>query len=428
MPFGAELRRFRIAAGLSLAQLGKAVHYTKGYLSRIENGNQAPNPALARQCDAVLNTGGALAALLPAPTTTIATPADRAEEWTLDVPASGAGRSLVVPHLPCCANIGWFPTAADDQRHGLAAAAGDGLTVDFFRTQFNQSVHLGELVSSRAILPTVTTHANTLWSLALVAPPTSRLPLMTLATLNATYAGWLALETGDDHAALRWSRTAVELAEMTGDTDLIVYALTREAGVAVFRDDPAHVLALTDRIRGFPRVATRFLRIAADREAQGHALLGNYDHCRRALDRSTDLSHVPDPTPLFGGALLPPMAAAGPHVVGVISGWCLHDLGRPTAAVEALDHEIAGIASTHRRATARFGARRVLAHAAAGDIDHACALAHELLGIAEVVDSATVRREFRRLARLLARWHNHQPVRELRPRLAAVLTRPMLRM
>jgi len=60
------------------------------------------------------------------------------------------------------------------RRGGLAAAAGDEMTVESFRAQFNQSVHLGELVSSRAVLPTVTTHANTLWSMALTAPARTR--------------------------------------------------------------------------------------------------------------------------------------------------------------------------------------------------------------------------------------------------------------
>jgi len=395
---------------MSLAELAKAVHYTKGYLSKIENDNQPPSLTLARQCDATLGANGMLVALLPAGPRSRDESAGRAEEWMVGRPEDS--------HLSCCSNAAWLPVSPGD---GLAAAARDGSTVEFFRAQFNESVRQGELVTSRAVLPTVAAQANTLWSLALSAPDPARSSLMTLAALNATYAGWLALEAGDDHGAMCWSRTAVGLADIVGDDNLVAYSLTREAGVAVFRDDPAHVLTLIDRIHGLPRVATRFLRIAADREAQGQALLGNYDLCRRALDRSTELSHEADTERFFDGATLPPMAAAGPHVVGVISGWCLHDLGRPSAAVEALDHEIIGIASTHRRATARFGARRVLAHAAAGDVDHACGLAHELLDIAEVVDSATVRMEFRKLARMLARWSNHRTVRELRPRLAAAL-------
>jgi transcriptional regulator with XRE-family HTH domain len=418
MSFGAELRRFRMAAGLSLAELAKAVHYTKGYLSKVENSDKPPNPILARLCDATLGADGALMALLPQESQTLGEP--RAEKWMLDIAADGTGRPVPATH-PLCCHDNPLPV---DPRRDLAATAGDDLTVEHYRARFNASVRYGESVSSRAVLPGVSADANMLWSMALVAPARTKPALLTLATLNATYTGWLAVETDDHQAAQRWSRTAVGLAEIVGDPNLIAYSLTREAGVAVFRDDPVYILALTDRIRSEPGVATRFRRIAADREAQGHALLGNYDLCRRALDRSTELSHEPDTPTMFDGVVLPPMAAAGPHVVGVISGWCLHNLGRPTAAVEVLDQEISGISSTHRRATARFGARRVLAHAAAGEVDHACKLAHELLDIAQIVDSATVRREFRELARTLARWHRHKSVVELQPRLTAVLRPP----
>jgi hypothetical protein len=277
------------------------------------------------------------------------------------------------------------------------------------------------LVSSRVVLPMVRTNTNTLWSLALVAPPSTRASLSTLAALNATYAGWLALEAGDDHIAQWWSRAAVGLAKVAADANLVAYTLTREAQVAVFRDDPEQVLALASWIEDDPRVSARYRGIAAHRMAQGHAMMGDYDQCRRALDRSTVL--IPEATepPMFDGVVLPPMANGGAHVGGVITGWCLYELGQPAVAIEILDKEVVRIDSGHRRATARFGARRVLAYAAAGEVDHACTLAHELLDVAEVVDSATVRMEFRRLARALARWHTHRAVRELSPRLAAAL-------
>lgn len=63
--FGAELRRLRTAAGWSLTELAKRVHYTKGYLSKVENGLTPPNEALATVCDAELRTGGALMAVVP---------------------------------------------------------------------------------------------------------------------------------------------------------------------------------------------------------------------------------------------------------------------------------------------------------------------------------------------------------------------------
>lgn len=64
--FGAELRRLRRAAGLSLTGLADRVHYSKGYLSKVETGLTTPNPALAALCEAELDAPGALTALLPA--------------------------------------------------------------------------------------------------------------------------------------------------------------------------------------------------------------------------------------------------------------------------------------------------------------------------------------------------------------------------
>lgn len=63
--FGAELRRARQAAGLSLAELAERVHFSKGYLSKVENGLAAPNRALATLCDDELDTSGRLCSLLP---------------------------------------------------------------------------------------------------------------------------------------------------------------------------------------------------------------------------------------------------------------------------------------------------------------------------------------------------------------------------
>lgn len=62
--FGGELRRLRRDAGFSLGKLADGVHYSKGYLSKIENGGAQPNASLAAMCDDVLGTGGALTALL----------------------------------------------------------------------------------------------------------------------------------------------------------------------------------------------------------------------------------------------------------------------------------------------------------------------------------------------------------------------------
>ena len=61
--FGAELRRRRLAAGLSQDQLGQAIRYSAALVGRIEVGERMPSPDLARRCDEVLATGGLFAHL-----------------------------------------------------------------------------------------------------------------------------------------------------------------------------------------------------------------------------------------------------------------------------------------------------------------------------------------------------------------------------
>ncbi|MFJ9820751.1 helix-turn-helix domain-containing protein [Streptomyces sp. NPDC101151] len=65
--FGAELRRLRTAAGMSLADLARKLDTNKGYLSRLERGLQQPSEPFARACDTALGAGGALLELAAGP-------------------------------------------------------------------------------------------------------------------------------------------------------------------------------------------------------------------------------------------------------------------------------------------------------------------------------------------------------------------------
>jgi transcriptional regulator with XRE-family HTH domain/tetratricopeptide (TPR) repeat protein len=64
MGFGTELRSARLAAGMSLAELARRVHFSKGYLSKVETGVAPPNQSLAALCDTELRTDGRLSALI----------------------------------------------------------------------------------------------------------------------------------------------------------------------------------------------------------------------------------------------------------------------------------------------------------------------------------------------------------------------------
>ncbi|UXX93155.1 helix-turn-helix domain-containing protein [Streptomyces sp. AD2-2] len=67
--FGAELRRRRIAAGMSLSELAGKVYCSRSFLSRVENGRRRASLELAQLCDEVLDAKGALVGLAPLPGT-----------------------------------------------------------------------------------------------------------------------------------------------------------------------------------------------------------------------------------------------------------------------------------------------------------------------------------------------------------------------
>nr|WP_272923943.1 helix-turn-helix domain-containing protein [Streptomyces sp. SID3343] len=58
------MRGLRTARGLSLAGLAPLVHYSKGYLSKVENGEKPMSAEIARNCDRALQTGGLLTSLV----------------------------------------------------------------------------------------------------------------------------------------------------------------------------------------------------------------------------------------------------------------------------------------------------------------------------------------------------------------------------
>jgi transcriptional regulator with XRE-family HTH domain/tetratricopeptide (TPR) repeat protein len=427
--FGAELRRRRMAAGLSLAEFAKRVHYSKGYLGKIETGEKPPGADLARRCDAVLDAGGELVAAVareqpPSPSPIAETEQD-GEVWVMSMEPDGTSRMVPMRRRDALAigaasllglNLGTSSASA--------AAAQQNGTIAAFRTLFEQTRQLGQIAGPSVVLPTVIAQTHTLRGMAAKASSPTRAELLQLAARYAEYAGWMTQEAGDDRGSLWWTRSAVELATAAGDTELKTYALIRQALITLYRDDAASTIELAQQAQADPRTPARIHGLAALREAQGHALACDPDQCFRALDRAEHLlAKAAEETP--DGMALGSATVTSRRQQAMVTGWCLHDLGRSEQAGELLDQQLALVPDSARRVHARFGARRALAYAAAGEVDHACTLTHQVLGNADVVDSATIRVDLRRLARTLSRWHTHQPVRELFPQLNETLRSPI---
>lgn len=424
--FGAELRRRRTGAGLSLADLAGLVHYSKSYLSRIETGAKAPATDLARRCDAALEADGALAALVPdgeepeAEAQWAQWAHDESRVWVMELSEDGTSRFTPVSRRTALAAggaslLGLTVSPAAPVSRALMA---DTVPVDSFVAVFGQLRRLGQGASPAIVLPTVIAQAHALQGIAASARGERRASLLLLAARYAEYAGWLAQESGDPRAALWWTDRAVEMATAADDREMAANALIRRAVIALYRDDATQTIELARQAQADRSISPRIRGLAALQEAQGHALAGDRSSCERTLDQGSlllDAADRDDPPVLALGSVSTPDFAAA------IRGWCYHDLGRPEQAADVLDPELERMPETARRAYARFGARLALSKAAAGDIDSACVLAWQVVDAAIVVDSATVRVELGRLAHALARWSGRPEVQAVRMRLTQAL-------
>jgi transcriptional regulator with XRE-family HTH domain len=410
--FGALLRKYRLEAGISLREFARRINYSQSQVSKIENGHKRPALMFAKLCDRELGTDGALAAALP-PQPKRAEPPKPDEVWVIGLDESGALHYAELPRRQiltgASALLGYAVT------RGGGRPVVDEQTFAALRASFDQNRTLGTMTSPAMVLAPVIAHVHTLRTLAVGSPEPMRSDLLLLAARGAEYAGWMSQEAGRETDALRWTDRAVTLA-VGRDPHLASFALFRQAEMAMYQHDPVRTVDLARRAQEDRDASPRIRGLAARCEAQGHALAGDVRGFEQAMARAADLLAVrePDEGPVLGSASVP-------DEVALARGWALYDLGRPREAAELLDEQLAVIPRSARRARARFGIRRALAHAQSGEIDQACAAAREVMVDAAQVDSATIRLDLGELSRTLGRWHTHPAVRDLRQELVTTL-------
>ncbi|MBP2050232.1 transcriptional regulator with XRE-family HTH domain [Streptomyces griseochromogenes] len=418
--FGEELRKRRLEAGLSLTALSGTVHYSKAQLSKVERGIKAPSRDLVRLCDAALGADGALIALATKGTPDVSAEPppgsiDEEEDWIMQLSPDGPNRFQSLGRRGIVsAGVASLMTWRSSGSGPASPASGAGM-LEASRSLFAHYRRLGQTVEPGLLLPVLIAQTHSLRELSAHTDTSTRQQLLALGSRYAEYVGWLVQETGDERAALWWTQRAVDLAAAGGDQALAGYALVRRALVTLYRDDAEQTIALARRAQS-STLPPRIRGLAAQREAQGHALAGDLHACLRALERArTFLARQDDGSdePVIGTMHLP-------DPVGMVTGWCLVDLGRPREASEELDRQLALVGQDAVRTQVRYGVRRALAYASAGEIDHACALTAPLLDGVAAVRSATVTTDLQRLARILTRHSDHPSVRQLGPRLGTL--------
>ncbi|HEY3754005.1 MAG TPA: helix-turn-helix transcriptional regulator [Pseudonocardiaceae bacterium] len=420
--FGSELRRRRQQAEMSLAQLAREIHYSKGYLSKIESGDKAANPTLVRLCDAALGAHGALVALAARTPAGGAAADDTADldtgPWQLRLSPDGTGQFAHTGSV-AADSMAFAPGFGADR-----LPADPNVLLTLFRARFDQTRSLGQVLSPALVLPGLISETHMLTGIARHTPPgDDGAALWRLAAQFAEFAGWMAQELGDDKEAMWWTARAVRMAAIGGDDSLRPYALFRRSDITLFGDDPLRTLDLAQRAQADPAATVRVRGLAAEREAHGYALLGDPDACFRALDRSATLLDEAKQA-ITGAPVLGATRTPDPTVLA--RGWCLFDLGRPAAAATLLETGISGFAPGASRARARYGMRTALAHMTADEVDRACEIVTWLAPDLRQIDSATIRHDMRMLNREFRRRSAQPQVRDLQPLFAELLRGPTL--
>ncbi|MFF8015734.1 helix-turn-helix domain-containing protein [Streptomyces sp. NPDC007929] len=419
--FGEELRRRRNESGKSLTDMARLVHATRSHLSKVERGLRKPSVELARACDAKLHADGRLLALLPAAARKRKEhPASRGGDgvpWSLSVSADGEStftacdpEALADGHASA-AMAHW--AVVPGAREAVSVQA----SLPVFHAVFDEYRRLGQCSGPALVIPLSSTATGALRGLAHSAAPASRAAVLRLAARFAEYTGWMWQEAGDDRAARWWTEQAARLAASCGDHEMAAYTLLRRAELALYQGDAQTTVDLAEAA-GRQARGLRTRELAAQREAQGYALMGSETQCRRALDRGAELVAAARPqtddTPALGSTHLPDLAA-------FVAAWCLRELGESEAAVALLDAGQDTIAPHALRARARHGARLALALADADEVERACAVARSVAQDVQTTDSATVRADLRQLRSSLATRRKHPAVRDLLPVITASL-------
>ncbi|MCY1142439.1 helix-turn-helix transcriptional regulator [Actinoplanes sp. Pm04-4] len=416
LSFGAELRARRLAAGMSLSELAKLVNYSKSHLSKIENGTKVPGVMLARLCDAALDADGVLAALAPDQLSFSPVPAARrataAGRWTIRLEPDGRGALSDT----LGGHAGWefrelmsWPATADRSNSRISEI------VELSRQQFDQLRRMSQSLSSATMIPLLVaqTHAMRVSAGSTDYPNPA---LLVMASRFAELTGWMCQEAGDDGGATWWTDLAVTFAEAGGDTRLSAYALVRRADMAMYRRSGMTTVELARRVQRID-CGARIRALAAQREAQGQAIVGDESSCFEALDRASRWFGQADDRvaePVLGSSTVS-------DPVRMAAGWCFYDLGRPERAVESLTRQFGDLPPWAARTRARLGGRLALALLATGDVTHGCTVLAQAIDDCSGLGSATVRADFRTAVPYLNRYAGNSAARRVMPHLIDAL-------
>jgi tetratricopeptide (TPR) repeat protein len=271
----------------------------------------------------------------------------------------------------------------------------------------------------RALLGPVEGHLGNVATLLAGSPPL-RPQLCSIAGETAALAGWLAWDIEDRPAAAGYFRVGIEAAKEANDRALGAYLVGSSCVQPAYRERPyARLRRLQGRTHGFARSdASPSTRAwLATLEAEAHALAGDASNCLRAFDEAeAAMSRA-------GGedeSRRPRVAFFDRNYLAGERGVALARLGQPDAAQDVLAPALASLDPSVVKTRPRLLTALGTAHVQQGDVDRACKLGVEALGLAARQEVQPNLQDVRKLRLDLEPWRDSQAVKDFDEQLRAV--------
>ncbi|SDF39123.1 hypothetical protein SAMN05216553_101404 [Lentzea fradiae] len=326
------LRAAREAAELSLSRMSQLTHYSKPYLSLIENGKRRPLPEVVTAYEQALGVPIG------------SNPVRRAHEWLVsDSPAVAQRRS--------------------GRRVGESLA-------DALDARVVELRHLDDVVGSTDLLPAV--RRELAEAMALVRDGSFTEPvgrrLLTATGELAQLAGWVASDAGKYADAQRLYLSGVDAAREAADDALAAQLFSSLSYQVANVADPHDALLLArSAVRG-SRGATPVVRaLLLERVAWAGAKTKDRDVTARALDAVDDAyeqrsSGTEEPEWVYW---------LNRAEIDVMAGRCMIELGAPEKAEPLLSKAIAGYPEDHAREVSLYLSWLAESYARTGALDAA---------------------------------------------------------
>jgi tetratricopeptide (TPR) repeat protein len=273
--------------------------------------------------------------------------------------------------------------------------------------------------SPRALLGPVEGHLGNVATLLAGSPPL-RPQLCSIAGETAALAGWLAFDIEDRSAAAGYFRVGLDAAKEANDRALGAYLVGSSCVQPAYRERPyARLRRLEGRTHGFARSdASPSTRAwLATLEAEAHALAGETSKCLRVFDEAeAAMSRA-------GGedeSRRPRLAFFDPDRLAGERGVALARLGQPEAAQEVLRPALASLDPSVVKTRPRLLSALGTAHVQQGDVDRACELGAEALGIAAQQEVQPNLQDVRKLRLEMEPWRDSPAVKDFDEQLKAV--------